>query len=187
MLASWASEPLVACNFTGTLPVGVESTVVIVNDCGALAVTLSGEDGFVVAPAGNPDMATDTLPANPLTGLIDTVAELLVPPAMALSDAGATEIAKSGAGGGGDDPPPQPSSESTNSVTRPARMCVFIVASHRDAQADYPAAYRDSPEGKALPRPSAVYEQQWAWYARAEPRLTRRLANGCYAAGILTR
>src|SRR5271165_973686 len=85
-VASWASEPLIACNFTETVPVGVESIVPIRKDCGTLGDRLSGDDGFVVAPGGNSDTATDTVPVKPLIGVTDKVADPLVPPTTALRD-----------------------------------------------------------------------------------------------------
>lgn len=87
---------------------GVASVVVTVNCCGEPADTVSGDDGFVVAPVGNPDIVTTTVPVNPLAGLTDMVAEPLELPSTALRDVGATATEKSGGGGGGDDPPPPP-------------------------------------------------------------------------------
>jgi hypothetical protein len=78
----------------------------IVNDCEDPADTLKGDDGFVVAPIGNPKMTTDTVPANPFDGVTDTDADPLAPPSTAVSDAGATEMLKSAAGDC--DPPPPP-------------------------------------------------------------------------------
>jgi hypothetical protein len=74
----------------------VASVVTTLNDCGEFADTVSGDDGFVVVPAGNPDIVTATLPVNPLAAVTDTVAEPLAPPSTALRVAGATATAKSG-------------------------------------------------------------------------------------------
>jgi hypothetical protein len=73
--------------------------------------TLNGKAGEVVAPAGNPEIATVTDPENPFLPTAETVTVELELPAAAVTVAGETTTSKSlGAmlGGGGVDPLPQP-------------------------------------------------------------------------------
>jgi hypothetical protein len=114
---SCASVPDVACNLNATVPVGVALVVVTVNDCPDPAETVSGDGGFVVAPVGNPNIAIDTVPVNPLAGVTDTVAGPLLLPSVAVKDAGATETVKSAAGGGGEPEPPPHAARTQAGVT----------------------------------------------------------------------
>jgi hypothetical protein len=111
------------------VPVGVEPVVATVNDCEEPAETVSGEEGFVVAPAGNPKIATDTVPVNPFAGVTDTIAGPLLPPSVAVNDAGATETVKSAAAGDEElvpEPPPHPARTQTETLANHAALC-FIV------------------------------------------------------------
>jgi hypothetical protein len=64
-----------AAAFAGTLTV---------NCCGEMALTLRGNVGVVVAPAGRPLIVTDTMPAKPFTATTETVTGKLVSPCATL-------------------------------------------------------------------------------------------------------
>jgi hypothetical protein len=74
------------------------------------AVTLNGEVGDVVTPAGNPEILTVTGSANPFCPAIDTENAEFESPALAVIVPGESAMLKSFAAGGevGVDPPPQP-------------------------------------------------------------------------------
>lgn len=83
---------------------------------GAAAVTLKGEAGEAVSPAGRPEIAMETVPENPFSAVIEicTFVEL---PAVTVSDCELTWMLKSGDGGGGGWlalPPPQPEEKSVS-------------------------------------------------------------------------
>lgn len=90
---------------------------------GAAAVTLKGELGEVVSPAGRPEIAMETVPENPFRAVIESCT-FVEPPAANVSDCELGWMLKSGDGGGGGGwlalPPPQPE-ESSVSRTKPKR------------------------------------------------------------------
>jgi hypothetical protein len=108
--ASCDSEPLVPCRVIAESPTAAFAGTVTVNCCGEFGLTVSGDAGLVVAPAGNPDIATDTVPEKPLKPLTETVIGELVAPWTTESEVVESERLKSGAGGGFELPlpPPQP-------------------------------------------------------------------------------
>jgi hypothetical protein len=84
---------------------------VTVNCCGEPALTVSGNAGLVVAPAGSPEMVTETEPVKPFAATTERVIGELVAPWMTLTELDEAERLKSPVGGGGGElepPPPQP-------------------------------------------------------------------------------
>ncbi len=117
IVASCASDPLVACNVSCESPVGVLEADATVNVCDKFAATVIGDAGLVEVPAGRPDIDSETDPLNPFDPTMDTVNGTLVLPCTKLADVDengeTTDTEKSGAGGGGGGvielpgPPPQ--------------------------------------------------------------------------------
>jgi len=114
IVASCASDPLVACNVSCESPVGVLEADAIVNVWDEFAATVIGDTGLVDVPAGRPDIDTETDPLNPFNPTMATVNGTLVLPCTKLADVDengdTTDTEKSGAGGGGVEvpgPPPQ--------------------------------------------------------------------------------
>ena len=116
IVASCASDPLVACNVSCESPGGVLEAEVTVNVCDEFALTVIGDAGVVDVPAGRPDSAIETDPLNPLDPTIETVTGTLVVPCTKLTEVDenrdVTDTEKSGTGGGGGGggvvvPPPQ--------------------------------------------------------------------------------
>jgi hypothetical protein len=92
-------------------PAAAFAGTVTVNGCGELALTLRGNAELVVAPAGRPEIVTDTVPVKPFAATTETVMGELVAPWTTLREVGETERRKSAAGGGGGGlklPPPLP-------------------------------------------------------------------------------
>jgi hypothetical protein len=115
IVASCASDPLVACNVSCESPVGVLEADATVNVWDEFAATVIGDAGLVDVPAGRPDIDTETDPLNPFNPTMATVNGTLVLPCTKLADVDengdTTDTEKSGAGGGGVElpgPPPQP-------------------------------------------------------------------------------
>ena len=89
---------------------------------GAAAVTLKGEAGEAVSPAGRPEIVMETVPENPFRAVIEicTFVEL---PAVTVN-CELTWMLKSGGGGGGGGgdwlalPPPQPEESSRTKLKR---------------------------------------------------------------------
>ena len=119
MVASCASDPLVACSVSFESPAGVLAADVTVNVCDEFAPTVIGDTGLVDVPAGRPEINTETDPLNPCKATTDTVTGTDVLPCTKLTEVDenrdATEREKSagavGEGRGGDvvevPPPPQ--------------------------------------------------------------------------------
>jgi hypothetical protein len=119
MVASCASDPLVACSVSFESPAGVLAADVTVNVCDEFAPTVIGDTGLVDVPAGSPEIDTETDPLNPCKPTTDTVTGTDVLPCTKLTEvdenSDATEREKSagatGGEGGGDvvevPPPPQ--------------------------------------------------------------------------------
>ena len=68
--------------------------------CGEAVMTLKGDAGETVIPAGRPEIATETVPENAFKGVIETCT-FVEPPVVTLSDCELVWMLKSGVGGGG--------------------------------------------------------------------------------------
>ena len=115
----WLSEPLVAVKVSVALPVGVESDVATVNDCGDSELTLRVPAGLATPPGGRPETVTDTLPLNPLEGVTEIVTAAVVPPAAVVTDDGDAVNEKSGGGGPVEVDPPPHDEASSPTQTKP--------------------------------------------------------------------
>ena len=116
----WLSEPLVAVKVSVALPVGVESDVATVNDCGDPGLRLKAPAGLATAPGGRPETVTDTLPLNPSEGITEIMTAAVVPPTGVITDDGDVDNEKSGGGGPEeDDPPPVHEEQSSPTQTKP--------------------------------------------------------------------
>jgi hypothetical protein len=83
------------------VPVGVSALVFMVNCWDEFALTVKGKVGLVVAPAGKPEIATDTRPVKPFVPTTEIVMGALPHPCIALTVPGESEIVKSGEAVGG--------------------------------------------------------------------------------------
>ena len=116
IVASCATDPLVACNVSFESPVGVLEADATVNVCDEFAPSVSGDAGLMDDPVGRPDIDIETDLLNPFDPTIETVTGTLVLPCTRLTEVDengdVTDTEKSGAGGGGGggfaEPPPQP-------------------------------------------------------------------------------
>ena len=106
------------------VPKVAELEAVNVTVCGAVAVTLKGDLGDAVSPAGRPEMTIETLAENPFKGATETCTFTELP-AVTVSDCEEVWMLKSGAGGGGGGvllpPPPQPTKPKTKKKRNPKR------------------------------------------------------------------
>jgi len=82
------------------VPKVAELEAVNVTVWGAAVMTLKGDAGETVIPAGRPEIATETVPENPFKGVIET-GTFVEPPAITVSDCELVWMLKSGLGGGG--------------------------------------------------------------------------------------
>jgi hypothetical protein len=106
--------------------VGVDADVVTVKDCEVPELMLRAV-GLAATPAGRPAIVTDTLPLNPLEGVIDMVTGVVVAPTGIVSDEGETDNEKSGEGPAGDDPPPPHEEQSSPTQAKPMTLrAVFM-------------------------------------------------------------
>ena len=95
-LAVWLSVPEVPVKAMALLPRVVLAAAVSVTFCAVPGMSDS-EAGLAVTPAGNPVMATETLPVKAFSAVAVTCTAEPVAPATRLRDVGVTENEKSGA------------------------------------------------------------------------------------------
>jgi hypothetical protein len=81
------------------VPKLAELEAVNVTVWGAAVVTLKGDAGEAISPAGRPEIAIETVPENPFKGVIETCT-FVEPSRITVSDCELVWMLKSGVGGG---------------------------------------------------------------------------------------
>jgi hypothetical protein len=128
-VAAWLNAAEVPVKVIVELPAAAVAAAVSVTVAATpgLNVTVAG---LALTPVGNPEIATATLPVNPLVAVAVRLTVCAAAPAVIVSVVGAAAREKSGAGVGIDPPPPPQPSIPYDTSKKPAPAIVPITFLH---------------------------------------------------------